>query len=190
MRFANWEAISAFMETDILFIRGWLNKQLAAAQERKEKLRIAKHLIKLQERSGLETYLEFIRNEKKVPDHSAPGNPLYSVRDINLLDKALEIYQFAYEGEYLFDTISDLRSIATQMLNGIALTGNNFPAFQIAFKLFMDEKRKEQPQPDKNRSLLLDQAKYWFEGVEHQYYLQDETPISLTEAIALTKRLV
>lgn len=181
--------ISAFLDADPSFIRQWLTDKMKNPLEEKTRLRYARQLIRLQNRKGLEAYFDIIRAQKKVPDSSAPGNPLYNVHDLSLLDLALEIYQFAYEGDYLYDPMSDFKSITTQMLNVISFTGDNFPTFQIAFRAFLKEKEDEQPKPDEKRQQLLYQAKYWFEGVEHQYYLKDEKPFDLNEAINIAKQL-
>jgi hypothetical protein len=152
-------------------------------------LRYAKQLIRLQDRDGLQIYYNLIQSQGLVPDSSAPGNPLYAVRDLSLLDLALEIYQFAYEGNYINDPFSDLKAIATQMLNSLAFSGNNFQSFKLSFEAFINDKTAEEaPDPDKRHELLY-QAKYWLEGVEHQYYLRDEEPIELLEALTIADKL-
>lgn len=181
--------INAFKETDPAYIRQWLSGKISTLLTSDQKLRYAKQLISLQDRNGLQIYFDFIRSQGRIPDSSAPGNPLYAVHDVSLIDLALEIYQFAYEGTYIYDPMSDLKSIATQMLNSIAFSGNNFESFRSTFETFISAKTAETaPKPDKRQELLY-QAKYWFEGAEHQYYLRDEKPIGLIEAIGMADKL-
>ncbi|RCH56842.1 hypothetical protein DJ568_03020 [Mucilaginibacter hurinus] len=181
--------INALKETIPNDTRQWLSAMVKTPMDQDQKLRYAKQLIWLQDRDGLQIYYDHIRSEGRIPDSSAPGNPLYVVHQLSLMDLALEIYQFAYEGSYIYDIMSDLKSIATHMLSSLAFSGNNFQSFKSAFETFLDDKAAEvAPEPEKRQELLY-QAKYWFEGAEHQYYLRDEKPIGSDEAIAMAKKL-
>lgn len=181
--------INTFKETEPDYIKNWLSNKIGTPITPEQMLRYAKQLIWLQDRDGLQIYYNLIQSQGLVPDSSAPGNPLYAVRDLSLLDLALEIYQFAYEGNYINDPFSDLKAIATQMLNSLAFSGNNFQSFKLSFEAFINDKTAEEaPDPDKRHELLY-QAKYWLEGVEHQYYLRDEKPIELLEALTIADKL-
>jgi len=180
--------IRAFAESDPVYIVQYLEGRLQQEADELRRLEIARLLIRLQGRSGLQTYFDHIKKSQEVPDISAPGNPLYAVRDPQLTDLVLEIYTYAYEGPVKYVRNSDLSSIATQMLQGLAFAPGNFSNFQQRFSTFLDQKRMQQ-QPGEADCPLVAQGTYWLEGLEHRFFLNDEIPVTQEQAVTFLRSL-
>lgn len=146
------------------------------------KLTFARMLIKLQVLDGLDFYFQYMRTTLTVPDYSASHNPLFRVTSIALLEKSIEIFEFAYDPLLTCDPISDLKSISAKLLQGIALSNNNFPGFARTLEFYMNN-RRQNPLCGVDNDAMLKQLEYLLESWESSYYFSVIPKISLDEAL-------
>jgi hypothetical protein len=183
--------VVAFIEEKNIFIETYLENRLAGQSDPKERLTTAKFLIRLQKRAGLAEYYEYMKREKKVPDISAPGNPLYEIRDLSLLDLVFQLLILAYDPSLKYDVITNPRSIVTVMLRNMAFTDTAFLIFKKQIDQFITDQKNEQFAVfTKERQTMLDELEYFYEGLLHSYSLIDEAPINLSDAIGFTDILL
>ncbi|MFC5282469.1 NACHT domain-containing protein [Pedobacter alpinus] len=181
--------IEQFITHQSSIILNYLNNRFKTELDIKEKLCLAKSLIKLQDKKGIKYYIEYIQKSKQVPDDSSQTNPLYQLKKISMVHSILELLILSYDPEIKFDYFNNLTSICINALRNIALAEGNFPKAHRSIKLFLLLKRIENCfSNNKFPQLFFSDLEFYWEGIEQQHLVNLSVPLSLSEAIISYKK--
>ena len=176
--------IEQFINHHSLIIRNYLNNRFITEVDQKEKLGLAKYLIKLQDKKGIKYYYEYIKKNKQIPDDSSQTNPLYQLKKISMVHYVLEILILSYDVGIKFDHSKNLTGICINSLRNIALADKNFYKTHRFIKWFLFLKRVKNCFSNQifPQRFFSDLDFYW-EGIEQQHLVNLSVPLSLSEAI-------
>ena len=181
-----YSLIEAFLKNGGDFIFGYLETQFAKATDPAEKLKFSRYLIRLQNKAGVDFYIQYMKYNKVVLDDSSPVNPLYQLKSPYFTFQMLDLYKLAQDSAYTRDGFKDLRSISITAFQNIALFKKNFLVVKRKLRWWLlKQKAISLLKREIHLPNYIHDIEFYWEGVEQQYYVNRIVPVSLPEAIRL-----
>jgi len=180
-----FQLVQALIKLGSPRVEKYLDEIFLLEQGREEKLRIAEFLIQLQDVKGILYYIQYVKATKSVPGDSSPGNPLYQLKDIGMLNHIFRLYEISFDEDIVQDSYNRLSDIAIGALQGICMSNNNFRKANWLFYKYrvifwMRNLFKPHSYP---KSIVLNLTQC-FESMEHQYFVNMSIGVSLQEALS------
>jgi hypothetical protein len=180
--------VQVFIREQPAAIVDYLQEIFGSETNEGRKLEIAKMMIGLQLREGIAYYFDFIKKYGVSPDYSGAHNPLYRITTLANLDIAFQIFEYAFDSGIEFDSISDLKSISALVLQVIALSGSNYPDFELSLLTFVENRKAGMTAEGIKNDELIQQLLYLNDGWKYQYCINLIPKVSQSEALEIWKK--
>ncbi len=162
----------------------------SSTKEKKHKIKLAGYLIKMQNIEGVKYYIQFIKENRYLPDDSIASNPLYKLTNFQAFTLILYLYELAFDEQIKQDKFNNLKHIASTALQSICLKHDNylkakrrFEIYKLVFKVRTIWKKEKLP------IQIIQDLSYYFEIIAQQYYVNKSNNISLDDAISTYTKL-
>lgn len=148
------------------------------------KLKYSNFLIQLQNKTGLEYYIKYVKKHKHAPDIHHMMSPFEKISSISLMDNLFELYELGFSSEIKKDNFNNIQDIAIGAIQNVSLFEENFSKskkifyyYKLKFKLLQKIGVNKKP-----IDIIL-KLNYFYENIEQRYYINKSTNVDLKEAV-------
>jgi predicted NACHT family NTPase len=169
-----WDVIEQLMKHNSEYVHKFLQVILESGPEQ-EKLKAAELLIALKDLNGLEYYVEWVKQNKKISVNLLEKSPIESIQIPEAIPQLIELLKVSYDKEFK-DSFPSLHSIVANTLAAIALqSDSNYIKVKEAIERFIKDYSTEIEGVNFLNSYL--------EDLERSYYLRKFQKLDIDEVV-------
>jgi hypothetical protein len=169
-----WDIIEQLVKQNSEHVHTFLQVILESGPEQ-EKLKAAEFLIALKDLNGLEYYVEWVKQNKKISVNLLERSPIESIQIPEAIPQLIELLKISYDKDFK-DSFPSLYSIVVNTLAAIALqSDSNYIKVKEAIERFIKENSTEIEGVNFLNNYL--------ENLERSYYLRKFEKLDIDEVV-------
>lgn len=176
-----WEIIRMLRKHDSSYVRIFL-RELLTGKNRKDKLKAAEHLAKLQDIDGLIYYCNWIKRHNEFPTRFHDKSPLQQIKVIEAAPYLIQLLELSYKKNIVEDEFNSLRQNVLAGLTEIALESeSNYFGIKKVVENFIKKHHSEY----ENVNILHS----FIERLEQQFYVVKSEKFDIEDVIKKFERI-